>query len=153
MSDVIEILKLGRDRLLIEGWCQNALIDPTGARCAVGAVMNYPTLCPAMEEDTEHYEAVYALEKTLHTRGGYPGSPFSSNIVSFNNEPGRTKEEVVELFNDTIAMLEEMTLPGKSVTITVEPIKTTQPAKEPTGPPFEAPNAPVVVPDREPVPA
>lgn len=37
-----------------------------------------------------------------------------------------------------------MSLPGKSKTITVEPLKVTQPAKEPK---------PVTVPDREKVPA
>lgn len=40
-----------------------------------------------------------------------------------------------------------MSLPGKSTTITVEPLKTTQPAKEPVVAP------PVKVPDREKIPA
>lgn len=39
-----------------------------------------------------------------------------------------------------------MSLPGKSKTITVEPLKITQPAKEPV-------TAPIKVPEREKVPA
>lgn len=41
-----------------------------------------------------------------------------------------------------------MSLPGKSKTITVEPLKITEPVKEPVETP-----APVTVPDREKVPA
>lgn len=135
MSDVIEILKIGKNRLLTEGWCQFSIIDTSGKHCVLGAIM--------YGDDTSlHVAAAAALRKTLRTRGD------NRSVACFNDAPDRAKEEVIELFNDTISVLEEMTLPGKSKTVTVEPLKITQPAPMP----YE-PKAPVVVPDREKVPA
>lgn len=82
------------------GWCQGKLEATDGRVCAVGALRAaawgdpYSRTFPGEEKvDVEPVErALDAVNAVLS------GPRARSMIVSFNDEPGRTAEEVIDLF-------------------------------------------------------
>lgn len=70
-----QVLLNAANQLESKGWCQNMVRDKEGRMCAVGAIANQSAL---------YGEAILVLQKFV---GG--------SVVSWNNAPTRTKEEVV----------------------------------------------------------
>lgn len=96
MSDTIVNLKKARQLIAERGWIQGAGGDLDRGVCAYSAVYF------AKGESYATFAEEIQLARTL------PDSNFStlSKIITFNDTEGRTKEEVLKLFDDTIARLE-----------------------------------------------
>lgn len=88
---VLERLRLGRERVA-KGWCQGAFSD--GERvCAVGAIIyGGPS-----GQDTVVGEAWQVLDGAAFAIG-------ARGVMTHNDTPGRTQEEVVALFDKAIAL-------------------------------------------------
>lgn len=90
IDSVIEILET-------RGWCQGRLCDAEGRLCAIGAVLetdkrlirNLSTYCP----DPYHRSMLY-----YEVRRELDGKMINESLQRWNDTPGRTKEEVTELF-------------------------------------------------------
>jgi hypothetical protein len=131
MLNRLGILKAARARIANpEDWCQKTL-GVNGRVCAVGAIMS-------VARGSAGRDTWFSINEKLEQEGMY-------SLPHFNDT--HMHEEVLALF-DRFIEEEEMSLPGKSKTITVEPIKTAPPA------PKETPiTEPVVIPEREKIPA
>ena len=109
MKSVLEILKQGKERVT-KGWVQHVLaLTADGIACA-----GYAT-------DAVSWCAVGALDVPPRDRILFPGVDNPSmraymflernvldhqDLVEWNNDPKRTQEEVVDLFDRAINMLE-----------------------------------------------
>lgn len=121
-------LKAARARIANpDNWCQGILGTPKGAVCAAGALIY--TDC----------NKGHALWSELNQRMIEIGE---GSLSGFNDT--HNHREVLALFDRFIAE-EEMSLPGKSKTVTVEPLKTAPPAPKETPMP-----KPVEVPEKVP---
>jgi hypothetical protein len=85
-----EILIRGKQKILERGWCQHMSIAPDGRCCMIGALA-----LAAERFDGADYPARRVLENVI-------GPVWS--IPSFNDAPGRTKEEVLEVFDKAITL-------------------------------------------------
>lgn len=94
----VEILRRARERIA-RGWCQHVNARAADGRevepsdravewCAVGAVWR-------------DVDALLAVERVLQLRG------FSDALWVWNDQPGRTQAEVLALFDEAIADLEQ----------------------------------------------
>jgi len=75
--------------LLQSGWCQHVLHQAGDKHCALGALR--------VSADNPYHE-LYGCWHLEQTAG-------ITNIVDWNDAPGRTQQEVVELFDRAIAGL------------------------------------------------
>ena len=84
VDNVIEDVLAEMARLLrVDGWCQGALVDDEGRRCLAGALLTATAdLSDAMEDQVR-----VCVEEAL-PRG---------TIAAWNDTPGRTVEEVLEV--------------------------------------------------------
>lgn len=101
MSTVVETLTKARTLLENYGWIQEDVGGAETGFCALGAVTEAVELCSSARYDA-YYAARSALMYTVQSSefGCHDG------VIQFNDAPGRTKEEVLNLFNQTIARLE-----------------------------------------------
>jgi hypothetical protein len=104
------ILQKARDFLATspDNWCQNALANYRGAHCAIGAISKFQET-PIVHSSAYGEPVVEALAAAVPNcwretmrlrgeRGSAPGLP----VFSFNDEPGRTREDVIALFDYAI---------------------------------------------------
>lgn len=89
-SQVVRDLRAGRERLVTHGWCQHQTRDGE-RRCALGAVLT-------VTMDKRCKKASITLERALREK---LSRPFVS-VASWNDEPGRTVEEVLALYDFAI---------------------------------------------------
>jgi hypothetical protein len=91
-----EIIRKGRSRLFQHGWCQHSFQDTEGRLCAFGALRAATSTVPESFEDSldlPTQRACLYLEKSIGPdKHWFP-------IVGWNDEPGRTFSEVVDLFD------------------------------------------------------
>lgn len=92
MSPVLQILVTARGRVA-SGWCQHEYESESGAVCALGAL--------GFDEDMSNDPAgeAYEARSILRELCGW------ELIPTWNDMPGRTQGEVVELFDRAIALL------------------------------------------------
>jgi hypothetical protein len=91
MSKVKEILVKAKDILCTKGWIQGTF-EKDGACCALGALGNATGDVAGCYFD--EVEAEHVLRRVVP----------NGRIVAFNDTPGRTKEEVLEAFDQAIAL-------------------------------------------------
>jgi len=91
-----EILNSAADLLEKDGWCQGYPNNALGQRCALGAIW-----------DVEHYgpEAGQAedLVRQLITKkryGGTVSATYPLAISTWNDQPGRTAQEVIAVLRE-----------------------------------------------------
>jgi hypothetical protein len=108
--NVIDVLKVGLIKIKA-GWCQNAYAkNAQGYICNMCAVENEAEYNPeaacfcAAGAVLDHTQAVRELQKTA-----YPNMTEREYIATWNDQEGRTQQEVVELYEQTIARLESVT--------------------------------------------
>lgn len=139
---VIDRLHRTKARLERSGWQTDELGPPEGPNCLVGAIMYEVGRFSA---DTL---IIDELCETLVRIGWTTSADSHSNgLMAYND--CRNEDEVIDLIDMTIYRL-EMTLPGKSKTVTVEPLKVSTPAQIPSSPPVLPSRQ---VPEREKTPA
>ena len=92
LSPVACALMRGRSRIE-RGWCQGKMASPTGV-CAIGA------LSGAVVYGHEAERAV----KILNLAIGEGSSQSWHDVIRWNDAPGRTKEEVLDLYDRAIAL-------------------------------------------------
>jgi hypothetical protein len=109
--DVLRLLKVGRERLQ-RGWCQGALartadgiaVNPENPRaaqwCMLGAVGYMPLINTSVPANLAVWPASQAIYETLCQRCA------NKPTIAFNDSLGRTKEEVIHIYDLTIARLE-----------------------------------------------
>jgi hypothetical protein len=93
LDDATKLLIEGRKRIEA-GWSQYEFQNDRGAVCIEGAIR-----LPA------YRDAVYRLQRAIGTR----------SLVSWNDAPGRTKEEVLAVFDRAIAELNPWQLIGEAI--------------------------------------
>jgi hypothetical protein len=93
-SEPQEVLLLARERLLEKGWCTGKSWDPkTGKSCLFGAI----TI--VSEHDTVHPLVLASyIERFL---------PKGCDLVTWNDTPGRTSEEILELLDKALAGIDD----------------------------------------------
>lgn len=90
MITTSEFLRRAADVLEEDGWCQGRGTDGQGRHCAVGAMCSVAV---------DHGQATSVHLLPLRARLEGP-------LSDWNDEPGRTKEEVLALFRNTADELE-----------------------------------------------
>lgn len=96
----IALLKAARERIN-RGWCRGAVVYGNKV-CAMGAL-----LFAMRGGDTTFAGVAMGEEAELNRLANYlPGMGHIGALVSFNDSPGRRKEEVLNLFDVGIARLE-----------------------------------------------
>lgn len=93
-QEIADLLEQAADLLETEGWCQMTLRNPEGARCAVGAlhkISGNTRLKRAAQEWLAMRLNIFALANM------YVGA----QLVLWNDSPGRTIDEVIDLFKET----------------------------------------------------
>jgi len=83
-----------------EGWIQHALFDPNGGACVLGATMGRNE---AQAELRETIEEMWLLGPWISDSGGGR----RVDIAAWNDHPGRTRQEVLDVFDKTILRLQE----------------------------------------------
>lgn len=94
---VVEALRASLIVLHTDGWCQNVSQNPAGQRCINGAIF-------AVEDQPMLILEIARRAASLHLRAKHPGGEYY--VSTWNDNPGRTFEEVEELLNSTIAWVE-----------------------------------------------
>lgn len=89
-----ETLIAARDHVR-QGWIQKHAISSEGV-CIVGAVHR------AAHHHDQKFPALYILQHKMHEMW-----PEFQSIVKFNDHPGRTKQEVLDVFDKAILTLQE----------------------------------------------
>lgn len=104
-----ELLRKGADEIRRRGWWQGAYGSDhedlkSCSVCAVGALnaADSGTPYPADDLSDAHYAASRLLDELVWRDGA--GSP---GIVNYNDQPGRTVEEVLDLFERAAVAAEE----------------------------------------------
>ncbi len=80
------VLLKAADILREHGWCQGTIRDRQGRRCAVGAILMADLMVGAAFALPRSPYADLAMRKMLPDQG----------VSTWNDEPGRTVEEVIE---------------------------------------------------------
>lgn len=87
----LDALRKARTRIALYGWTQGMNQDELGRTCVEGALLS--TGHPGAEQRWAAYCLVHALG--------------DRNVIGWNDAPGRTKEEVLALFDRAIALAEQ----------------------------------------------
>lgn len=99
-EDDLAILKKARARIA-QGWCQGKTMDENRNVCAMGGIL----FAIAGEENIESYNS-FIQGKMERIARLLPGISQTCEVVKFNDTQGRTKEEVLRLFDYGIKRLE-----------------------------------------------
>lgn len=109
---VKEVLEGTKKSLLERGWCQNRVQTPTGERCLLGHLSwwngGLGSECYS-EENIKHryWLSGYDMGRDFLINNLKKGSRGDAMVLSnWNDAPGRTKEEVLELLDKAIALCE-----------------------------------------------
>jgi hypothetical protein len=95
-----EAIREGRNRLLERGWCQDVLEEADGSLCSVGAIRS------AVLGDTDRtYDpaAMWVCKRAVATLSDAAGV----HIPVFNDAPGRTFDEVIDVFDKAEKLAEQ----------------------------------------------
>jgi hypothetical protein len=104
-----EVLVEMRDVLAARGWTQNCYMDEPGRRCLLGAAAAVwsPERCPALSAALTALEdkiaEMYPCGAALRSVNSHAGS----SLPVFNDAPGRTLQEILDLIDKTLIGLEE----------------------------------------------
>ncbi len=102
MSKAAEILKRAIENWETKGWLQHSSRNAAGASCSSGGI-KMATFQLGLFDTYRHYEdASIAFRTTIREDSGNR----SHSIISWNDEPGRTKEDVILAAKKTIERLE-----------------------------------------------
>lgn len=92
--DVAKVLETAAEVINERGWCQGIYRKDSGEVCAIGALV---TADCRLELGGQAYpRAVGAVSGAAHRL-----DPEVMSVVEWNDRPGRTKDEVVQLLRDT----------------------------------------------------
>ncbi|MFE7797029.1 hypothetical protein [Nocardia sp. NPDC057440] len=92
----IEVLKSAKALLVLDGWTQGSYLNDEGRMCANGALY-------WVEGHYYSGSGKHLIETVREiTNDQYIG------VESWNDQPGRTVEEVLDMYDKTIARLEGM---------------------------------------------
>lgn len=92
----VEDLRYGLNRLQTNGWVQHVYWNADLKFCMIGAL---PTTC-------DRNAAAVFLAKVIGDDGGLPLNWKQEMVFEFNDEPGRTFEEVEAVYVKAIALAE-----------------------------------------------
>jgi hypothetical protein len=92
-----EALKKARAYLLEFGWNHGGAGQHGGPRCAVGAICSVGGF-PTLYRDGKHWGTEPALRAASHAIGEQVGS----QLPGWNDQPGRTFDEVIDAFDKAI---------------------------------------------------
>lgn len=92
-----QLLRNARHYLEEHGWIQNTLGHPGGPRCLLGAIF-------AVNHD--HSITRSGLNRALGFSASHRTASHRTPFVAWNDEPGRTIEDVYALLDQVIAALE-----------------------------------------------
>ena len=95
---IVRRLEEGKQVILNQGWCQYIRVDGLNRVCLLGA---YTGNCDIETVSHTTQAAIEALQNLIPSRYGYT-HPWS-RVAMWNNEDGRTKEQVLELIDRAIA--------------------------------------------------
>jgi hypothetical protein len=91
--EVAKDLRGAADYLRTHGWIQGALGEPGGSRCAMGAIYSATS------------EYAYIEEDLWPDTPAFPGNALH-RLAKFNDQPGRTAAQVIDLLESTALGLE-----------------------------------------------
>ena len=98
-NPTLEILQAAKTYIIERGWCQGSALNRAGNVCIVGAV----NMSLDWQDDTDLYcNVLWHLEETL----GLP-EHLSRELANWNDVKGRTVDEVLNLFDTTIARVRQ----------------------------------------------
>ena len=92
----LEVLEHMKENLFERGWCQGQLELETGEVCLSGAL--------ATLTNYEEYYALFALSTALDSIHKAIGG---ASIPGWNDEPGRTFNEVIEVIDKAAIIIKE----------------------------------------------
>lgn len=89
MVAVADIIREGRNQLFERGWTQGTMIGPDGTVCAIGA-------CQLADQAI----GLGAFQTWVDTRNTIEAcTPDGVGTANWNDTPGRTFDEVIDLFD------------------------------------------------------
>lgn len=96
-------------RQLIEdgGLVQGIYYDGTGCFCTLGAVKEIIGEAALFDLESDEPNELVALSKALEQLTGKPADGLADPIFAWNDTEGRTKQEVLELFDEAIRIADE----------------------------------------------
>lgn len=109
MSEIGNIIAKAAKEIETRGWCQHILENDRGKVCALGA-LNYAMVgnwnfwhkrSHGKSDQRDAALKVLAAHLPADFEGRYPYP--ASRVVSYNNHPGRTKQDMLELFEKAAA--------------------------------------------------
>lgn len=106
MSEVTAVLKRAKQIIEEDGWTQGTYGDNDGPVCALGAIRRAiygQTYVPGFTERERESNLYRSIGIRIAEIIGDPNYPFDG-LVQFNDTHGRTKEEVLKVFNDAISL-------------------------------------------------
>lgn len=108
-NPVITVLKKAR-KLIAKGWFQGEFEgrkNRTKCYCAWGAIKRVTGGGGALGVLEYEAEAKNALEEDRYVVRCHSGVKYNDSIVDYNDKKGRTQQQVLNLFDRTIARLEK----------------------------------------------
>ncbi len=99
---IIQKLEDGKQVILKQGWCQFIRSDEKNQVCLLGAYTGWNGMLAAPEIDRKAIEVIRAEIPPLEDPKADKASPWY-RIAKWNNDDGRTKEEVLALIDRAIA--------------------------------------------------
>lgn len=91
MSDVVKALQHAADLIEKKGWIQGSYGDHVHGFCSIGALNT-------VADPDVYYQATQRLAITVPEEFCRRLKPSIQRIIEYNDTPGRTKEEVLQLF-------------------------------------------------------
>lgn len=107
MNNVVDVLQRAKAVIQERGWQQESYGTPEGPVCAIGALRVVLTGSPTggipHDEYSIYRQSVWALGRTLNNHEDW--DLYASDVVDYNDMPGRQVNEILEVFDNTIARL------------------------------------------------
>lgn len=97
--NVDETLDKAADLIERDGWCQGVLRTATGEHCALGAIVE--TIAGGGITDRALAQSVWTNPDVIDARNALYETIGNKTIANWNDEPKRTKTEVVAALRDT----------------------------------------------------
>lgn len=106
MSEIGNIIAKAAQEIETRGWCRGSLQNERGEVCALGA-LHYAMVG---HWDGDYWKNDHQREAVLKVLAAHLPADFegrypypASRVVSYNNYPGRTKQDMLELFEKAAA--------------------------------------------------
>lgn len=100
MTAAEEVLRKAADRLETGGWCQHTSVDREGRYCAAAAI-DYATGYDPVDGYDNRMVATGLYDAAMALLAEHVGDP--GGIVSWNDAPGRTAEQVIHAMREAAA--------------------------------------------------